>query len=174
MWKKIKWWIMKRKNGWLQNTFIPKNPNKCMNLNMKSGKMPYYRSSWELKMFNWCDENVNVIRWGSEILEIPYIYDIDKIKGIHKTRRYYPDIYCDIKNKQGIINTYVIEIKPNKQKNKPIAPKNKTKKAVQNYNYAMCEYVKNQNKWKYARSFCEGKMWKFRLLTEKNIFNGEI
>jgi len=171
MWNIIKWWQMKRK-GWVQGKFSPQYPEKCMNL--KSGKLPFARSSWEFYMFNMCDCNTNVIRWGSEILTIPYIYDIDKVKGVHKTRKYYPDIYCEIKNNKGEINTYVIEIKPHKQKNKPDKPKRRTQKALKNYNYAMCEYVKNQNKWKYARSFCDGKMWKFRILTEENIFNGEI
>lgn len=171
MWKIFKWWQMKRK-GWVQGKFNPKNPNKCMN--MKAGKLPFARSSWEFYMFNWCDDNLNVIRWGSELFSIPYIYDIDKANHIHKTRKYYPDIYCEIKNKQNEINIYVIEIKPTRQKNKPVKPKNRTQKAIKNYNYAMCEFVKNQNKWKYARSFCEGKNWKFRLLTEKEIFNGDV
>ena len=172
MWNLFNWWFMKKKGGWMQNHFSPKNKEKCMNL--KNGKLPFYRSSWELKVFNWCDENKNVVRWGSEILEIPYIYDIDAVNGVHKTRKYYPDIYCEIRNKEGVLNTYVIEIKPVKQKDKPIKPKRQTVKAMRNYTYAVHEYVKNMNKWKYARSFCEGKNWKFRLLTENNIFNGEI
>jgi hypothetical protein len=170
MWNIFKWWHMKRK-GWTQGPFSPKNREKCMNT--KSGSLPFARSSWEFRMFHWCDENKNVIRWGSEILAIPYIYDIEKAKGIHKVHKYYPDIYCEIRNNIGEIEKIVIEIKPNKQKNKPIKPKNRTRKALKNYTYAVCEYVKNQNKWKYARSFCSGKNWKFRILTEENLFNGE-
>jgi hypothetical protein len=174
MWNIINWWNMRRKGNWAQNTFNPKNPDKCLNMKMNNAKLPFYRSSWEAKMFNWCDENKNVVRWGSEILAIPYIYDIEKVKGIHKTHKYYPDLYCEIRNKQGLIEKFVIEIKPVKQKNKPIKPKRRTKKALKNYTYAVHEYVKNQNKWKYARSFCEGKNWKFRIVTEENIFNGEV
>ena len=31
---------------------------------------------------------------------------------------------------------------------KPVKPKNKTRKAMMNYQRAVCEYVKNKNKWK--------------------------
>ena len=164
---------MSKKRDWVQGEFTPKFPEKCMNLHMKSGKLPYARSSWEFKMFHWCDENRNVLRWGSEIIKIPYIFDMDKIKGIHKTHMYYPDIYCEVYNKQGKLNKFLIEIKPDKQKNKPTKPKTKTKKAMANYLYAVNEYVKNKNKWKYAKMFCEGKDWKFKILTENNIFTGE-
>lgn len=152
---------------WKQGYFIPTYPEKCINI--KQGKNPFARSSWEFYMFNWCDKNANVIRWGSEIIKIPYIYDVEKVKGIHKTHMYYPDIYFE-KLKNGVKEIHLIEIKPIKQKNKPIVPKLKTKKAIRNYYKALYEYVKNQNKWKYARMFCEGKCWKFGLLTENEIF----
>ena len=28
--------------------------------------LPEYRSSWELKFFQWCDKNTNVLEWTSE------------------------------------------------------------------------------------------------------------
>lgn len=169
----MRWWQMRRHN-WVQGKFEPKNPQKCMNLHMSNAKLPFARSSWEFNMFHYLDENKNVVRWGSEILDIPYIYDIDKARGIHKTHKYYPDIYCEIINKNGNIVKYLIEIKPNKQKNKPVKPKNKTRKAMMNYQNALCEYVKNKNKWKYAQMFCEGKNWQFKILTEKDIFTEGI
>lgn len=169
MFNLFNWWKM-RKGSWTQGVFNPEHPEKCINL--RKGKKPFARSSWEFKMMAWCDQNKNVVRWGSEIIAIPYIFDLEKVNGIHKTHNYYPDIYCEIRNKKGLIDIYIIEIKPIKQKNKPIVPKNKTRKAMKNYRYAVNEYVRNQNKWRYAKMFCEGKNWNFRILTEQNIFNG--
>ena len=100
----------------------------------------------DLKIFDLGDLNQNVIKWGSEILEVPYIYDVDK-----KVHKYYPDIWCKLRGKDGKVQTYLIEIKPQKQESKPKLPRNKTRKAMRNYNIALLEYIKNQNKWKYAR-----------------------
>ena len=170
----IKNWIisMRKKGGWKQGLFTPKFPDKC--INVTNGKRVFARSSWETKMFNWCDLNQNVVKWGSEIIKIPYIYDIDKSRGIHKTHNYTPDLYCEIRNNKGYIDKYIIEIKPQKQKDKPIAPKRRTPKAVRNYYLALYEYVRNQNKWRYANLFCEGKNWKFKVITDDTLFRRTI
>ena len=167
MWS-LKNWVkekfMRGNGGWHQSYFTPKFPEKCINT-QKKGKPPFARSSWETRMFNWCDLNQNVIQWGSEVLEVPYIFDIDK-----KVHRYYPDIWCKLKGKDGKTKTYLIEIKPKKQESKPKLPRNKTRKAMKNYNIALIEYIKNQNKWKYARIYCEGKNWQFKVLNETTLF----
>ena len=150
--------------GYYQGEFRPKNPEKC--INMRNGKKKAFaRSSWETRMFTWCDLNDNVIEWGSEVLKVPYIFAVDQ-----KLHNYIPDIWARIKGKDGFVRTYLLEIKPHKQTSMPKAPKNKTKKAVRNYNYAKIEYIKNKNKWEYARMFCEGKKWEFRILTENELF----
>ena len=69
-----------------------------------------------------------------------------------------------------MVHTYLIEIKPRKQESKPKVPRNKTRKAMKNYNIALIEYVKNKNKWKYAKRYCEGKDWRFKILNETNLF----
>ena len=148
---------------WYQSYFTPKNPTKC--INMRQGKPPYARSSWETRVFNWCDLNDNVLEWGSEVIKVPYIFDADK-----KLHNYIPDIWCRLKNNNNEINTYILEIKPIKQTTPPKEPKNKTKKALRNYNYAKLEFLKNKNKWFYARQFCEGRDWKFRIISENTIF----
>jgi len=56
------------------------------------------------------DENPNVISWGSEEICIPYKSPVDG-----KIHRYYPDFIVELKNKQGEIETLVIEVKPSKQ-----------------------------------------------------------
>ena len=146
-----------------QSYFVPKNPKKCTNV--RRGQQIFARSSWETRMFNWLDLNENVLEWGSEIVKVPYIFDVDQ-----KLHNYIPDILCRIKENDNKIQVYLLEIKPQKQTQPPKVPRNKTKKAVKNYAYAKQQYIQNQNKWKYAKSFCEGKKWKFRLVTEQNLF----
>lgn len=172
MWKIFNWLGMGNNKSWTQGKFTPKHPDKCVNI--KVGKKPFARSSWELKMMNWLDENKNVVKWGSEILKIPYVYDIDKVKGVQKLRHYYPDFYIELINKNSQLKKYVVEIKPGKQMVKPPMPKNKTRKAMKNYGYALYEYIKNKNKKKYAELFCEGKNWEYKVITEQDIFKEDL
>ena len=153
--------IMNR--DWKQGHFKCAYPEKC--INVKLGKPIVYRSSYEQRFFNFCDSNKNVLQWGSEVLDIPYIFDIDK--RVHK---YKPDVFVKMRKEDGSVEEYLIEIKPEGQTKPPRKPKNKTKKAIHNYNYALKEFIKNQNKWKYARRFCETRNWKWKVLTEKNLF----
>lgn len=155
--------ILHRNEKYDQNYFIPKNKDKCINYN--DSKKIIYRSSWEKRFMNFCDMNKKVIKWGSETISIPYIYDIDQ-----KVHNYYPDFYLEMLNKDGKKVKYLIEIKPKKQMNIPQIPKRKTKKAMNNYNYAKCEYIKNKNKWKSANSFCDVRNIKFRILNEDILF----
>ena len=37
-----------------------------------------YRSLWEKHAFKWCDNNPKVIKWSSEEVIIPYLYEVDK------------------------------------------------------------------------------------------------
>lgn len=155
--------IFNKNDKFDQGNFSPKNPEKCVN--SKKGKPIIYRSNWEKRFMVFCDMNTNVVSWGSELFEIPYIYEID-----NKLHRYYPDFYLEMKNSDGKIAKYLIEIKPKKQMSKPNPPKRKTEKSTKNYNYAICEYVKNNNKWKYARMFCETRDIKFKILNEDILF----
>jgi hypothetical protein len=155
--------IRSKKSGWSKGNFRPLYPEKCINI--KKRKPIIYRSSWEQRFMNWCDTNSNVVLWGSEIFEIPYIYDIDK-----KLHRYYPDIYCEVKDNSGQIVKYLVEIKPKKQLKPPNPPKNKTYKALRNFNYSLMEHVKNKNKWKYAKRFCDTRNYKFKVITEDRLF----
>jgi len=60
---------------------------------------------------------------------------------------------------------YMIEIKPSRQVSKPKTPKKKTK----SYMRESFEYIKNQAKWSAAKSFCEDKGMKFKIITEKDL-----
>lgn len=119
-----------------------------------------YRSLWELKFMNWCDKNENILEWGSEEFWIPYLSPID-----NRVHRYFPDFYLKVKEQNGTIKKYVIEVKPLKQTIEPQPPKRKTKK----YLYEAMEYAKNQAKWKAAREFCEDRRYEFKIITEKEL-----
>ena len=53
------------RNKWRQGVFIPKNSEKFI------GSKAIYRSGLELRFFRFCDDNVNVIKWGSENVIVP-------------------------------------------------------------------------------------------------------
>jgi len=76
-----------------QGVFKPKNSLKF------DGKAAVYRSSYELKFFRWCDENVNVLKWGSENVVIPYVNP-----NTNKLSKYFVDSFIVLKEGQNIIN----------------------------------------------------------------------
>ena len=121
----------------------------------------YYRSLWERRFMVYCDNNPNIIEWGSEEIIIPYRSPVDK-----KVHRYFPDFIVCYLRKDGIEVTEMVEIKPQRQVDGPNPnPKRRTKSwmmEVQNY-------IINQKKWEAATKQCEDRGWNFRLLTEKNV-----
>ncbi|MBM3417390.1 MAG: head completion protein [Bacteroidetes bacterium] len=137
--------------GW----FSFKNPNKYRG----NTKNVIYRSSWELKVMKWLDENPAVLWWSSEELIIKYRSPVDQ-----KIHRYFPDFVVRLKQKDGKENIVVIEIKPHKQTLMP-AQKRKTKRFLQE----MATYAINQEKWRAADLFCKEHGWQFKILTEKEL-----
>jgi hypothetical protein len=119
-----------------------------------------YRSLWERKFMIYCDTNENILEWGSEELALPYRSPID-----NKIHRYFPDFYIKVKESNGSIKKYLIEIKPKKQTIEPQVQKKKTK----GYIYEVYEYAKNQAKWKAAEEFCKDRQWQFKVLTEDDL-----
>ena len=55
-----------------------------------------YRSSWELKFMNYCDNNNKIVKWSSEEIIIPYRCPTD-----NKIHRYFPDFYIKYKDVKG-------------------------------------------------------------------------
>ena len=119
-----------------------------------------YRSLWERKFMVYCDLNENILQWGSEEIALLYRSPID-----NKVHRYFPDFYIKVRESNGSIKKYIIEIKPKKQCMEPKVKKRKTK----GYIYEVYEYAKNQAKWKAAREFCKDRMWEFKVLTEEEL-----
>ena len=132
--------------------YKPSNPNKYVGDYNKI----VYRSLLERKFMLYCDNSVNVTNWASEELAIKYYNPIDK-----KYHRYFPDfIVKTIKGKK-----LVIEIKPYRQCTAPKPPKKKTKSFMRE----SFEWIKNQAKWKAAKSYCDDNGAEFKLITEKDL-----
>ena len=119
-----------------------------------------YRSLWELKFMKWCDRNENILEWGSEEFFIPYISPLD-----NRPHRYFPDFYMKIKESNGKVKRYVIEVKQLKH----CVPPTKGRKQKRTFIREVAEYAKNQAKWKAARSFCEMRQLTFKVVTEKEL-----
>ena len=136
--------------------YRPSNPKKYRG----NASNIIYRSLWERKFMVYCDNNNKILEWGSEEIVLPYRSPID-----NKVHRYFPDFYIKVKESNGKIKRYIIEIKPKKQTVEPKMKKRKTK----GYIYEVYEYARNQAKWKAAEEFCKDRMWEFKVLTEEEL-----
>jgi hypothetical protein len=119
-----------------------------------------YRSLWERTFMRYCDTNENILEWFSEEIAVPYRSPID-----NKIHRYFPDFYIKVKESNGQIKRYLIEIKPKKQTIEPQVQKRKTK----GYIYEVYEYAKNQAKWNAAKEWCADNGYEFKVLTEDDL-----
>ena len=118
------------------------------------------RSSWERKFCRWCDLNENVLQWGSEEFYIPYISPVD-----NRVHKYFPDFIIKVKESNGQIKTYVIEVKPKKQ----TKPPTKKSRVTKSYLYEVKTYAVNEAKWKAAKEFCDDRLIEFKIITEDEL-----
>lgn len=118
------------------------------------------RSSWERLFCRWCDYNENVIRWASEEFSIPYVSPKD-----NRVHRYYPDYLIEVKEKEGKIKKYIVEVKPKKQ----TLPPNKPTRVTKSYIYESVTYAINQAKWNAAREFAKDNGVDFKIITEDEL-----
>ena len=136
-----------------QGKFTPNNKDKFI------GAYANYRSGLELKFMRFCDNNPNVIKWGSENVVVPYISPLDG-----KVHRYYVDNFVVIKE-GNVTKNYLIEIKPSKQTQPPKTNyKNKA-----HLIYEQSTWVVNSAKWEAARELCKKRGFEFLILTEKDL-----
>lgn len=131
--------------------FTPKHPEKYL------GDITKIRflSSWEVRFMQFCDENPNVVSWGSEEFRIPYWNPIK-----NKTCNYIPDFIIKYKDSTGNLITEVIEVKPHSQA--VIKPKMST--------YDQVQLVINHAKWTAAKAVCDSAGIRFRVITEQDMF----
>ena len=113
-----------------------------------------YRSLWEKHAFRWCDDNPKVVKWSSEEVIIPYLYEVDK-----RYHRYFMDLKIVLNDGK----TWLVEIKPDKETRIPTGNKN-----TKRYLNESFTYVKNINKWESCNEYAKDRGWKFVIWTEKN------
>lgn len=123
------------------------------------------RSLWERRFCKYLDENTNVLKWGFEIIKIPYLSSVD-----NKIHSYIPDFVVESKTKESKTKETkkeisIIEIKPAKQTIEPIKRKNKKSSLQECITYSI-----NTSKWKSATEYCNRRGWTFRIITEKDLF----
>lgn len=146
-------------NGWSQGIYRLENREKYIGTSE-----PIYRSSWEHTVMRYFDTSKNILRWGSEIIKLPYVYEVDG-----KVHNYYIDFYVEVLTKEQITKKFIIEVKPKAQKSPPKKPKNNNQKAIRRYKYELVTYIKNQNKWKYAEIFAKNNGMEFLIIDEDTL-----
>lgn len=132
--------------------FTPKNPKKYLG----DPTQIFYRSLWERRVMEHLDDNLSVIEWSSEEIVIPYLSPVD-----NKYHRYFPDFF--VRTKTAAL---VLEVKPMVQS---VAPEPK-KRVTKGYLKEVMTYGVNQAKWKAAEDYCSDRGWKFKVITENEIF----
>ena len=154
---------MPRDSKYHQGRYHPKNPKKYLG----DPNNIIYRSSWELEFLRWCDKTANVLEYASEEFSIPYLSPKD-----NRVHRYYPDFLIKVKEDNGSIKKYVIEIKPKRQ----TQPPKQGARVTKSYINEVTNYAVNQAKWKSARNFCKDNLLEFKIITEDELGrpNGSI
>lgn len=158
-----------------QGKYFPKHPEKCLNTNGKLGNKHVieYRSSWELKFMRFCDKYNSILEWGSEVIKLPYISEVDG-----KMHTYITDFYFVCREGSGKIVKYILEVKPKSQMARldengqiifPNPPKSRTQKAINSWQ-ERCNVIRvNNSKWQAARKWCREHGYVFKVLTEEEI-----
>lgn len=136
--------------------FSPKNTNKYLG----DFTNIWYRSLWERRVMLHLDENPNVIGWSNEEIIIPYLSPVD-----NKWHRYFPDFFAKIKNKDGKIQSIVLEVKPSMQ----AQPPQKRSRMTKQYIREVVTWGINEAKWQAAQEYCNDRNWIFKVITEKDL-----
>lgn len=106
------------------------------------------------------DDNTNVIGWSNEEIVIPYLSPIDG-----KWHRYFPDFFVKVRNKSGMVESMILEVKPKSQSVPPKVQGKLTRK----YITEVRNWGINEAKWKAAEEYCKDRKWKFSVITEEQL-----
>ena len=140
----------------LQGKFTPNNPIKYVG----DSTQIIYRSSWELKLFLWCDSNSSILHWASEEIVIPYFCPTDD-----RMHRYFPDVAIKFKTAKGEIRKALIEVKPYTQTLPPKVPKRGGTNSKRFLTETLT-YSKNRAKWEAAKIWCAKNGFEFMIADE--------
>ncbi|ASV44467.1 head completion protein [Salicola phage SCTP-2] len=136
---------------WKSGRYIPNNKEKYI-----GREFPTYRSSWEHKFCQFCDEHPNIAFWACEAIAIPYKHPFTK-----QTKNYVPDFFVIYRDNKGRKKSELVEIKPLQESIPRLAKGKKQKEAV----------IINQAKWEAARVYCKKNNINFRIISENHIFS---
>lgn len=145
-----------------QGYFTPQNPDKYKG----DSSAVIYRSSWELKFLQYCDNNDKVLEYAAEPLGIPYANPLN-----NRTSMYWIDCYMKTLNTDGSNTEWLIEVKPNKFLTPPAEPKRLTEKQVRAFAKHAKAYAVNSAKFAAARVYAAQHKMKFGIITENFLFN---
>ena len=140
----------------LNGRFRPKNTKKYTG----DVKNIFYRSGLELRVMKYLDMNTNILEWSSEETIIPYISPVD-----NRPHRYFPDFKATIRDKNGNIQTVIIEVKT---KSESVEPK-RGKKITKRYLNEVVTWGTNQAKWEAAKEWCDDRNYIFQVITEEDL-----
>lgn len=127
-----------------------------------------YRSSWEYRFCTYCDTNDSIVKWSSEPMSIDYYNPLDK-----KNHKYNVDFYIKTLNVEGEIQEWIIEIKPERQTQKPVYEGSMTLSKLKSYNRNMKIWITNQSKFKAAKEWAEKRGFKFGVVDENFLFKSK-
>jgi hypothetical protein len=150
--------LLKKNSRFKQGIYIPQHKEKY-----KGKDYPRYLSSWELKLFRFCDYNSEVLEWGSESIVIPYLNPID-----NKVHNYIVDAVIKLKTPTGI-KKFLVEVKPYKQTLRPVNKLTKHNKVPKSLIYEQLNYMRNIAKWESAKKWCQKRGFEFTILTEHQL-----
>ena len=162
--------IMVKENNmgqWKNGIYKVQNPDKYMLPN----KEVHYKSSLEERMCYYLDNNTNVIRWQYEGFNIVYPKPIFEAGRLHhvEEHKYVLDFYAEIKDKDGTVKKYLLEIKSKSATSPPIRPKKLTTKTSQRYLQECALYAVNSNKWMTAKKWCNDHGIIFKMVLDDAI-----
>lgn len=120
----------------------------------------WYRSLWERRVMVHLDDNPNVIGWSNEEIVIPYLSPVD-----NRWHRYFPDFYVKVKNRHGLEENLILEVKPKSQAKPPKIKSRVTKQYIKE----VVNWGVNEAKWKAAEEYCKDRKWKFSVITEDEL-----
>lgn len=138
------------------------NPDKYASLD----KRIIYRSSLELKFFQFCDRDTKIIKWASEPFVVKYYHPIKKKKYDYNIDVWFQDV--DKKK-------YMVEIKPFAYLTKPVKPsQNAHMSKWKRYKYEMERYIEIMAKKQAAKAFAEMNDMVYIFITEMFFLKNAI
>ena len=120
---------------------------------------PTWRSSWEFTVMSMLDNHPSIIQWANEAIHISY-----RNPFTGKNTIYVPDFFVMYEDAAGHKQGEVWEIKPSKETSLDEARSTRDQAAA----------ILNMAKWQAAQAWCKAQNIRFRILTEKDLWDQRI